>query len=185
MRQIKFFIFVGIILLTTSIWLEAQDNSLLEYNTQLNQINRISMSVLSGWAVLNFIGFGTASFFTQGQIQGFSRMNALWNIVNMAIAFPALYQSLVFNPSDYDLAQSITMHFDLEKAFLLNTGLDVAYIASGFLLMEIARRSTIKNPEELTGFGQGLILQGGFLIVFDLVMYFIHANHFNQLRAML
>ncbi|MBN2738504.1 MAG: hypothetical protein JXR70_16100 [Spirochaetales bacterium] len=185
MKRIRLFFLAGILLLTASVWLQAQNNSLLEYNTELNQINRVSMSVLSGWAVLNFIGFGTASFFTRGQLQSFCQMNALWNVVNMAIAFPALYQSLVFDPANYDLSQSITAHFNLEKAFLLNTGLDVAYIVTGFLLMEISNRSSLSNPGQLKGFGQGLILQGGFLIVFDLVMYFIHANHFNQLKALL
>ena len=163
--------------------LNAETNTLVDYNISKNNINQLSMTILGSWAIVNFAGFGSASFFTTGSIKSFFQINALWNIVNIVIAFPALYQSLTFDSSKYDLEKTISSHFDLEKVFLLNTGLDVAYIMTGFLLMEIGKRT--KNQEQMNGFGWSLILQGGFLMIFDLVLFFIHNNHYNDLKKLL
>jgi hypothetical protein len=58
---------------------------------------------------------------------------------------------------------------------LLNAGLDVAYIATGFYLKERSKNSS--SSERLRGYGNSLLLQGGFLLMFDVALYFIHQNN--------
>ena len=60
--------------------------------------------------------------------------------------------------------------------FLINAGLDVAYMGTGFLLRHLSTRN-YKRPELLLGYGNSVILQGGFLFLFDGVMYLIQKNH--------
>lgn len=63
----------------------------------------------------------------------------------------------------------------MQNFLLLNAGLDVAYIATGFYLKERAKNSS--SPERLRGYGNSLLLQGGFLLAFDIAFYFIHQNN--------
>jgi hypothetical protein len=58
----------------------------------------------------------------------------------------------------------------------LNAGLDVAYVMTGFFLIEKGKNSA-NNADRLKGFGYSLILQGGFLFAFDLIMYFTHSHN--------
>lgn len=52
----------------------------------------------------------------------------------------------------------------------MNAALDVAYITGGFLMKEMAK--TRENKRDiLRGYGKSLILQGGFLLAFDAVLY--------------
>jgi hypothetical protein len=57
--------------------------------------------------------------------------------------------------------------------------LDVVYISSGFLLRNSAQ-SNLSQKDRFNGFGNGLILQGGFLFIFDLTAYAIHKYHANK-----
>jgi hypothetical protein len=63
-----------------------------------------------------------------------------------------------------------------ENIFLVNTGLDVLYVSSGFLLRNLAEKNAVKK-DQYNGFGNGLIMQGGFLFLFDLTAYAIHKYH--------
>ena len=58
----------------------------------------------------------------------------------------------------------------MEKILLFNAGLDIGYIGAGFYLAERSK-STVNKPNRLKGFGQSLILQGSFLLVFDSLFY--------------
>jgi hypothetical protein len=60
--------------------------------------------------------------------------------------------------------------------FLFNSALDIAYITSGFYLRGIADKDPLTYHQN-RGFGNGIILQGGFLFLFDLTAYAIHNAH--------
>ena len=52
----------------------------------------------------------------------------------------------------------------------MNAALDVAYITGGVLMKEMAK--TRENKRDiLRGYGKSLVLQGGFLLAFDAVLY--------------
>ena len=142
------------------------------YNATSLRQQRHAMLGLGAWAVAN-IGVGLAGrASTQGTQRHFHEMNALWNTVNLAIAGFGYYSALSSDPTTWDLATSLTKHQNFQKILLFNAGLDVGYVVGGFCLRERARRPDA-NRERLQGFGNSIILQGGFLLVFDVVNYVI------------
>ncbi|MFM7110405.1 MAG: DUF6992 family protein [Planctomycetota bacterium] len=108
---------------------------------------------LIAWALLGLMA-AVAGLYWQPKAdpdwwRGFWFMNAIWAFIDGAIGWSNL------------LAPAVTMEF-LRNVLAINSGLDVAYIASGAFL---AMRFT--SPL-VRGFGWAVILQGAFLLVFDL-----------------
>ena len=139
------------------------------------QINKTGMLVLGTWAVGNILTGAYGHFTATGKARYFHQMNAMWNVVNLGIATFGYVNALNADPAAMGLAQVIGEYTSLQNILLLNAGLDVAYMATGFYLRE--RSKTASRSEMLKGYGNGLILQGAFLFVFDIVLYFIHRNH--------
>ena len=144
------------------------------------QVNRTGMQVLLGWSALNMAG-GTVGYFqTSGKNRYFHQMNAIWNVVNAGIAVSALSgmgaDSLASLPMAYK--EGLTM----EKVLLANAGLDVAYIATGGYMMERGMR---KDQVRFRGYGQSLLIQGGFLLAFDTVLFILNNNHNQELYNIL
>ncbi|MEM1359137.1 MAG: hypothetical protein AAGF89_13100, partial [Bacteroidota bacterium] len=119
-----------------------------------------------------------------GETRYFHEMNALWNSVNLAIAGIGYFSITGQDPSSWDLATSFQKHQSFQKILLFNAGLDLGYIAGGLYLTERAKRNGV-NQERLRGFGKSIMLQGGFLFVFDLVNYFIASSRDGGLHLML
>ncbi|MDP4821120.1 MAG: hypothetical protein NWR67_08940, partial [Saprospiraceae bacterium] len=141
------------------------------------------MLVLGGWAVANILSGSIYSGKTAGSQRYFHQMNIGWNAVNLGIAALGYYQAVTADPDTWSLAESIRRNYNLEKILLLNTGLDLAYMAGGFWMQEKAKSAT-EHPERLKGFGRSLVLQGAFLLVFDIANFAIHAadnKHFDEL----
>ncbi len=146
--------------------------SLLTFNEQNISHQQNAMLTLGGWAVIN-IGTGLAlRGATTGVSREFHTMNALWNTVNLGIAGFGYYAALQADPSGWDVATSLEKHHNFQKILLFNAGLDVGYIMGGLYLTERARRPDV-NSDQLKGFGNSIMLQGAFLMVFDLANYFI------------
>jgi hypothetical protein len=112
-------------------------------------------------------------------------MNIYWNIVNLGIATPGLISSLrQKNNLPTTLDQSIEELHALEKTLLFNTGLDVAYMMGGIYLLERAK-NTPDQHDRLKGFGQSVLLQGGFLFTFDLINYLALRNSHRKAAEIL
>ena len=144
------------------------------------RVNRTGMQVLLGWSALNMAG-GTVGYFqTSGKNRYFHQMNAIWNVVNAGIAVSALSgmgaDSLASLPMAYK--EGLTM----EKVLLANAGLDVAYIATGGYMMERGMR---KDQVRFRGYGQSLLIQGGFLLALDTVLFILNNNHNQELYNIL
>lgn len=165
---------VTCILLSVYVAIQAQD--IHHYNDQLKHINRTGMMILGSWAVTN-IAIGTiAGMATSGKTKYFYQMNAFWNVVNLGIAAGALLNTPNMFSDQTQIAETINQHYTLEKAFLTNGALDVAYIMGGLYMREMGKQK-LKYKERLMGYGNSIILQGGFLLSFDAVMYFIMRDH--------
>jgi len=102
-------------------------------------------------------------------------MNLFWNTVNLGIAGVALVSGYLSDPTSLSPQQMIDKHLLTEKVLFVNAGLDVLYMAGGAFMLSKSK-SSVKRPELLKGYGQSLLLQGGFLLVFDLVLYSIQHN---------
>lgn len=133
------------------------------------------MIILGSWAVANLVsgGYGWAS--TTGQRKYFHQMNFIWNVVNLSIAGFALYNNSSTQIEHFQTAEFLAKHLKTEKILLINSALDVGYIGAGLLLKHYgAKPDNYKSL--LSGYGNSLILQGAFLLVFDLTLYQVLHN---------
>jgi hypothetical protein len=131
---------------------------------------------LGTWATTNFIasGIGWATVPT-GEAHYFHQMNVLWNTVNIGLAIPGYLKAKKAKTS-LSFSETIRMQHQTEKIFLINSGLDITYMAGGLLLKSSAK-TNVSKQHQFNGYGNSLLLQGGFLFLFDLTAYIIHNNH--------
>ncbi len=159
-------------------------NELTGFNKKRLQINKIGMLTLGSWALGN-IGTGAVMMGnTSGSNKYLHQMNLYWNVVNLALAGFGYYSATTSGPASFDLAASVKEHYSMEKILLFNAGLDVAYIVAGLYLLERAK-NTGQRPDLYKGFGQSVMLQGGFLLLFDAALYFVHHNHAKAVTSIL
>lgn len=159
----------------------AQQLDLTEWNAQSLDKQQKGMLVLASWAVGNIVWGGLSARNAIGTSRYFHQMNAAWNTVNLGIAVLGYYQAQHTDPAAWSLAESIRQNYKLEKILLLNTGLDLAYMAGGAWMIEKGKNAT-ENPDRWKGFGKSLILQGAFLLVFDIASFAIHAADNSKLE---
>ncbi len=171
-------VFFFTLLFVPEAFAQGLSDELRQYNQDRLDLNKTGMLVLSGWALGN-IAVGSYGYFrTNEKTKYFHQMNAAWNLVNLSIGAFAYYQYLQTDPSALTLMQSIDEARSIENILLLNIGLDVGYIAAGAFLWE---RGIRKDNNRLLGYGPSLILQGGFLLVFDGILYGLNKSQNDKL----
>lgn len=180
MRVNSLYLSALLIVLFASYDAAAQNTDLLQYNHERENITRTGMFVLGTWAVSN-IAVGTVGYHRgTGENRYFHQMNSLWNTVNLGLAgysllkAPAIYETL--NPT-------LTEQNNIEKLLLFNAALDAGYMMTGVYLRERANRSN--NPQRMRGYGNSLLLQGGFLMAFDWALYLVLNNHSKSLHPII
>ena len=172
------------LLVSFSLLAQSMPGELLDFNQASIAHQRSAMLTLGGWAVIN-IGTGLAlRGGTSGGAREFHTMNALWNTVNLGIAGFGYWSAARSNPAGWDLAQSLNEHQNFQQILLFNAGLDVGYIMGGLYLTERAKRPGA-NADRLRGFGKSIMLQGGFLMLFDLANYFIAMSRDDRIELLL
>lgn len=152
--------------------LYAQADLLESANSKRLHINSSAMWVLGSWAVGNIASGAILRNNTSGSRRYFHEMNMIWNVVNLGLAGAGLYGSYTTDPSTLGLWETLQEQQKIEKILLFNAALDLGYMATGAYLIERAKNTT-KKPERLKGYGQALILQGAFLLLFDSGVYTI------------
>ncbi len=156
-----------------------------DFDDRKNKLQHDGMVVLGSWASANIIGsaigYGLAS---NSEEKEFYIMNGSWGLINLGLALPSLLTKPKPTASLYDLQKNQTK---IEKIFLANAVLDVAYITGGFYLKEYAsNQATLKDQERYNGFGNAIILQGVGLMAFDIAMTLITTkNRKSQLDPFL
>lgn len=174
-----------VVILALSLCLLAPINSFAQEEWQQiasnsQDINETGMQVLLGWSILN-ISSGTYGFFkTEGSRQYFHQMNGIWNLVNAGIAIGAL--SGMQNETMGSLQEAYKSGQNMEKILLANAGLDVGYIAAGGFLLERGKR---KNAERFRGYGRSVMIQGGFLLALDVVLFALNQQQNQELYKIL
>ena len=153
----------------------AQDLNLVNENRQ--KLSREGMTFLTSWAATNIAGGTTAYFLAKDkEWKYFHEMNVLWNTVNMGLGIAGLLSERKSRKMlDFTEAQK-----KVERIFLFNSGLDLLYIGGGVAMLQT---KNAKNPERMRGYGNALILQGSFLLVFDAVEYFLHRSNGFGLKS--
>lgn len=154
----------------------AQDQLHNDFYQKSVQNNNTGMYILGTWALANLVVGGIGWNQTTGDTKYFHQMNFFWNTVNLSIAGFALYNNFSGGIENLTNEMIIQNHYKIEKLYLINGGLDLAYIGTGFILKSLSPKKE-KNKNLLKGYGNSLILQGSFLFVFDAVMWGIQRNH--------
>lgn len=159
----------------------SQNLMLSNFNQERNNLNRKGMTVLSSWAGANLITNGILLSNSSGSDKYFYQMNVYWNVVNGALAGLGILGAKKTS-GNLSAFQTLEEQSSTEKTFLVNTGLDAAYVMTGVYLLEKSKNST-DNQDMLKGYGQSVILQGGFLLLFDGIMYGVHRSHLKKGRV--
>ena len=160
---------------------QSSEKSLEIINEKRLKLNKDGMKVLGSWAAGNIIISGAGMTQTEGSVRYFHQMNLAWNSVNLAIAGLGYFGSRR-DPSAFNLKETVQEYNKFENILLFNAGLDVGYMATGAYLWE---RGIRKKSSRLKGYGQSLILQGGFLFTFDIIMYLASKQQSNNLLEVL
>ncbi|MHC1732637.1 MAG: hypothetical protein AB9888_11515 [Bacteroidales bacterium] len=167
---------MSVLFLMTAITISAQ-NGQRSFTEASLTANNAGMYVLGSWALANMAAGAYGWATSEGEKKYFSQMNLFWNVVNLSIAGFALYGNYSTDVSLMSEGELLAKHLKTERLFLINSGLDVGYMGAGLLVRHLSSNSE-KRGDLLKGYGNAVILQGGFLLVFDMVMYFI----FHDLR---
>ncbi len=125
---------------------------------------------LGGYALANIAVGSLAAGRSTGEMKFFHRMNVYWNLVNLGIAGAGLLGSGKRTADGESLADAVRQHENMKQVLLVNAGLDVAYVVGGAYLRERGNNQPDK-ADQLRGYGKSVMLQGGFLLAFDLVNY--------------
>ena len=151
-----------------------------------NYTTQKAMIVLGGWAAANiatgFIIAGQA----HGEAQYFWRMNAYWNLINEGLVIMGYLGARQAMQKKIRTCGIEAAQMSIEKLYAFNFGLDLAYIATGFFLREKGINSTsLKSQDQLKGYGSSIAVQGGFLLVMDGFMIWIHHKNSSRLNKKL
>ncbi|CCH52315.1 hypothetical protein BN8_01305 [Fibrisoma limi BUZ 3] len=168
----RFMLAAGSVLLGTSTQAQQASPTLRDFTEQRMQHQKVIGYTLGSYALANIAVGAIGASQSSGETKYFHRMNVYWNLVNLGIAGAGLLGARRKGAGDETLGQAIRQHENMKQILLLNAGLDVAYIVGGAYLLERAKNRP-ENRDQLRGFGKSVIGQGGFLLAFDVVNYFI------------
>ncbi len=139
--------------------------------------NQTGLKILLGWGAVNIaagaVGYATAD---GEEARRFCQMSAFWGIVNGAIAGFGYRNALREAERTYTPEEAYKKHHRDRRVFLLNAGLDVLYVGAGVYLHGRAGRPAADNPALLRGYGNAVLVQGAFLLLFDAAMYTVHGT---------
>jgi len=168
--------------ITKSSKAQGLDNDLLNIQTRHSNMAKTSMISLNTWAVGN-ITYGTiANFNSSGEAKYFHQMNAIWNVVNLGFGIPGIIGAYK-KESPKTLKEIYDYQHKIEKVYLINTGLDVAYIASGLALRNFGNNKTGEARLRLKGYGNSLMMQGVYLLIHDIAMLIMYKSNTKLLNA--
>lgn len=161
----------------------AQNPELKNFQERQFRINQTGMrflfSISSGSLITSAVLASTA---VGQEAQYFQQMNMGWSAINLAVAGFSLRRTRrsQIKPS-YEPYDLIKQQQDFEKAYLVNAALDVSYVVGGFYLNALPGPQS-SDGAMLRGFGQSVIMQGGMLLLFDTIMYFIHRSNRRKIE---
>ena len=162
----------------------SQQNELLSFEKQRVNITKKAMLVLGGWSAANIVSSAFATKTHNEEMRYFHQMNVQWNSINLVFAALGYWGADKQDMGKPSTLSSVLKHQNgSEKTYMLNIGLDAAYIAGGLYMTE--RSKSRLHPAKLKGYGNDIMVQGGFLLIFDTVNYLLHHKHGKQLNKLI
>lgn len=151
----------------------ALELAMREHALRRRKLDLVGSSVLLGWAVGNVavgaVGWATAE---EPEWVAFHQMSIAWNGINLGLAIPGLVNGLR-EPRERDLGGLLRAGSNSRLVYGINTGLDVGWILGGALLWQHGEAA---DDPLFVGFGRSVVVQGGFLLLFDAVMTALHGR---------
>ncbi|MDG1914154.1 MAG: hypothetical protein P8I55_06150 [Crocinitomix sp.] len=146
------------------------------YNQERLKLTENLMVGLGSWSVANMGVSGVGWATTDNEAKYFHQMNVMWSGVNMIIAFPSYFKAKKTDPKGISFSETWRTQHIKEKVFLFNTALDLVYVSGGVYLKQRALVDA-NNYQRYRGWGNSLIMQGGFLFILDLTATILHTKH--------
>lgn len=171
-------ILITFFLNTTNLISQVRPLTIVEIEQNRQKITRNGSISLAIWSGLN-ITAGTIGYFTQPKSEWtyFQEMNVFWNIVNLGLAIPGM---VIKDRPNTSVISSLKKHNQFQTVYLFNAALDISYITAGVFLRILGDE---KSDIRMKGYGSSLILQGGYLMIYDLIQYFLlqrNASHLSR-----
>ena len=168
---------------------QAPADSLLQHGTpaasfatfaaERTRLDQRGLTVLGTWAVGNLLVSGISAGHTESSAHYFHQMNVGWGAINLALAGVGyLGARRAARLPTTSRAENVRAQLRTENIYLFNAGLDVAYLAAGVYLLEKGANPTAPgSADRWRGYGHSLLLQGGFLLLFDGFQFATHHRH--------
>ena len=141
-------------------------------------ITRNYMTALGAWGLINVVQGRISASNTVGPEHYFHQMSSYFNAVNVGIAaagFLGIKKQLLKTNT---LASEIQAQQKIQKILLINSALDIGYFGIGLLM----RNSGIRNQNaKIQGYGGSIMLQGAFLLAYDLLQFGAHRKNGKRL----
>lgn len=125
--------------------------------------HRVSVRLLA-WSVPSVVLGGIALLLPAPLLQGIGLQALIWGAIDAALAAAGLVAAARRRRSYPDEQQQVRDTLRLRRTLLVNAGLDVLYIAGGSAMIVLLRADPF-----LLGNGIGVVIQGTFLLFFDLI----------------
>lgn len=160
----------------------AQD-SLKTFNAMRIKTTSSGMEILGGWGMLN-LGTGAIGWTNSANPEAryFFQMNTIWGAVNFGAGLLSYAGLQKERKKHYTAAETLQEQKKIEKIFLINGAFDIVYLGAGAYLKIVgdSRHSPI-----MKGYGESVLLQGSFLLLFDGLMYKAEKGNGSKLRTFL
>jgi hypothetical protein len=160
----------------------SQKVDLIKFEKERVRYTKNSMAALAGWSVVNIVGSGFATKTHNAEVRAFHQMNVMWGSINLALSGLGYFGARREKINNPVLADVLKHQNRIEKTYLINLGLDVVYVGAGLLMNKTSDNQ--KKPEKFKGYGNSIMVQGGFLLLYDAIVYSIHHKHGKQLKGM-
>lgn len=142
--------------------------------TERINLNKTNMTILGAWAAANIVQGSISAGNVGGSGHYLHQMNVYFNTVNLGLAAVNLLMVKKQLSRHYSLSDNLREQQKIEKILLFNVGLDLAYLTTGLYLKERGMRLSKEQPQ---GYGNSLLIQGGFLLIFDIIQYAGHRKN--------
>lgn len=135
----------------------------LTQRTALGSLQRQISQRLLGWSALSVAAGVLLLVLSPSFWQGIGLQGVVWGVIDAGIAFFGLYTlRRERERADANTPEGLRLEAqNLYRLLLINTGLDVLYLVIGVTIL-----TTLDTPFG-RGNGVGIVVQGGFLFLFD------------------
>ena len=140
------------------------------------------LAVLAWWCFLHLLIGIPMLLWSAGWLWYFATMNISWALINLWIVFK-LYDHIYhrrFRKGNVYRRFQIQQH--VEKMLALNIGLDISYCLAGLYMSSWIGEGA---SGMWVGFGNAVLLQGGYLLIHDISFFILHHRNYRKCRPFL